>query len=163
MQKSFIKTFPRPLNRLFAIFLALSLLACQSDDFETLDGHAVSVSDWQGQWVLINYWAHWCRPCLLEIPELNKLHHDMSVTNKKIKVFGVNFDGVLGHELEEQASQFSIEFPILIQDPSQKLGYQRPNVVPATYLIGPDGQVKDVLLGPQTYDSILTFVKKWEP
>ena len=51
-----------------------------------------------GQWVVINYWAQWCKPCIEEIPYLNTLDRDYA----QVTVLGVNYDGASGADLEQQ-------------------------------------------------------------
>ncbi len=99
------------------------------------------------RWAVINYWAVWCAPCREEIPELNELarkHAD------SVRVFGVNFDGAQGDKLNTAIEELGIEFPVLEKDPQPELGIARPQALPVTVLIKPDGTVAEVLLGPQT-------------
>ena len=104
------------------------------------------------QWKVINYWAIWCKPCREEIPELNRLDSD-----EKLTVLGVNFDGKTGSALAADANNLGIQFKN-IPDPSEKLNLKRPNVLPTTFIVSPEGSVKAVLVGPQTEDSILAVI-----
>ncbi len=103
----------------------------------------------QGQWVVINYWAIWCKPCAEEIPELNALDELPGVT-----VLGVNFDGASGAELAQQLQQLAIRFPTLDADPAAQLGLARPVVLPTTLVLDPSGKLRDTLVGPQTLQSL---------
>lgn len=104
-----------------------------------------------GSWRLVNYWAIWCTPCREEIPELNALNHYEDIT-----VLGVNYDGKLGDELGEHATALGIRFDLLHEDPSENLGTPRPQVLPTTLVISPDGAVLATLVGPQTTQAMLT-------
>ena len=97
----------------------------------------------QGQWVYVNYWAQWCKPCIKEIPELNALDADHS----DITVLGVNYDGVTGSELEQQLTSLNVDFDTLSSDPSEALGIPRPMVLPTTVIIAPSGELHSTLLG----------------
>ena len=105
-----------------------------------------------GQWLLVNYWAEWCKPCLEEIPELGAFagkHAGMA------RVVLVNFDGVTGEALQQQASTLGIPPELLLdRDPAAELGLARPQALPSTFVIGPDGAQRNVLLGPQTVASL---------
>ena len=103
----------------------------------------------RGQWVVINYWAIWCKPCAQEIPELNTLAESPGVT-----VLGVNFDGAGGEELEQQLRQLDIRFPTLEVDPAAELGVARPVVLPTSLVIDPSGKLRETLVGPQTLQSL---------
>ena len=98
-----------------------------------------------GQWRLINYWALWCTPCREEIPELNGVNNAPDIT-----VFGVNYDGKKGQELSQQRSAMGITFANLPLDPASVLGIPRPNVLPSTLIISPQGELVATLKGPQT-------------
>jgi thiol-disulfide isomerase/thioredoxin len=100
-----------------------------------------------GEWVFINYWASWCKPCLEEIPELNEFAAEQA---GRARVFAVNFDGETGAELRAQADAFGIEIPLLEQDPAAVLGLERPTALPTTVVLDPSGTVRAVLRGPQT-------------
>jgi thiol:disulfide interchange protein DsbD len=56
--------------------------------FRSLDGAAISPSDWKGKVVVLNYWATWCVPCRSEIPEFNRMHADL----KGVEVVGISMD-----------------------------------------------------------------------
>jgi thiol-disulfide isomerase/thioredoxin len=104
----------------------------------------------RGQWVVINYWAKWCKPCLKEIPELNELDQGYD----SVTVLGVNYDGVTGAELAEQTQQFGVEFVSLGEDPAALLQIPRPVVLPTTIILNPAGAVVQTLVGPQTLESL---------
>lgn len=129
-----------------ALFCVL-LSACGKVDYATLDGHAGEFADWRGQWVLINYWAEWCKPCIEEIPHLNRFHDEHV---GQARLFGVNFDGGPVDRQSQQAKALDIRFPVLLEDPAVTLGWQRPEALPTTIVIDPEGRVRAQLRGPQT-------------
>ncbi|MFN2286984.1 MAG: TlpA family protein disulfide reductase [Chromatocurvus sp.] len=104
----------------------------------------------RGDWLAINYWAEWCKPCIKEVPELNALHARDGVT-----VLGVNFDGEVGDTLAAQIEKLAIAFPTLPEDPSTGLGVERPAVLPTTLVINPSGELVKTLVGPQTLETLL--------
>lgn len=109
--------------------------------------------DYRGQWVLVNYWAEWCRPCLEEIPELNDVDAIEGVT-----VMAVNFDGITGTELEELGERMGIAFTMLTDDPAPALGWTLPGALPATFVVNPQGELTETLLGPQTEEELLALM-----
>ena len=104
----------------------------------------------RGQWVLVNYWAIWCKPCIQEIPELNELDHSRS----NVTVLGVNYDNLAGDELQSQLDELGVEFATLPEDPAAQLGVARPQVLPTTFILDPEGNLVSTLVGPQTLDSL---------
>jgi len=112
-------------------------------------GNSLQLDELQGQWVVVNYWAVWCKPCAQEVPELNALDELPGVT-----VLGVNFDGASGAELAQQLQQLAIRFPTLDADPAAQLGLARPSVLPTTLVLDPSGKLRETLVGPQTLQSL---------
>jgi len=127
--------------------LALALTACTADTDQSGD---TTLSEFRGQWLVINYWAQWCAPCIEEIPELNAL----ATARPDIQVLGVNFDGAEGEDLAQQERELGVAFRTLASDPAAELGIERPNVLPTTLLVNPEGSVATSMVGPQTLESL---------
>ena len=126
----------------------LSLLGCTKHDPGTT---LSSLERLQGQWVVVNYWAQWCTPCIKEIPELNRLDQDYT----GVTVVGVNYDGTNGEELELQRQKLGVTFASLEADPAAELGIPRPVVLPTTLILDPTGRLVATLIGPQTLASLV--------
>lgn len=136
---------------LLAVFCLLCV-ACSEARFNDLEGNEIDFNHLEGQWVVINYWALWCAPCREEIPELNQLDQQ----NDVVRVLGVDFDDIESEqELRRQIELLGIEFAVLQQDPALGLGSPKPQVLPTTMIIDPQGSVAEVLVGPQSAGSIL--------
>jgi thiol-disulfide isomerase/thioredoxin len=129
-----------------AMLLLAALSGCGPGQAPPQD---LSLAQLRGQWVVINYWAIWCKPCIQEIPELNALNELPGVT-----VLGVNYDGVAADERAQQIEQLGIAFEVLASDPASALGTSRPVVLPTTLILDPDGELRDTLVGPQTLESL---------
>ncbi len=115
-----------------------------------LDGRRLAPADLRGRWLLVNYWAEWCRPCLAEIPELNQFH----ASRDDAVVLGVNFDRVAPEAAREQAEKLGIEFPVIAGSAPEWLPVEPPEVLPSTYVIDPAGRLATTLHGPQTERSL---------
>ena len=127
------------------LILPLLLVGCSKE--ATLAGG--------GSWRVVNYWAIWCTPCREEIPELNRLAERQDIT-----VLGVNFDAKQGESLVADSAELGIEFPI-IDDPSGVLGIARPDKLPTTLVIDPDGDIVSTLVGPQTEESLANIIENF--
>jgi thiol-disulfide isomerase/thioredoxin len=131
------------------LVLIVWLSACSSETgIPLLSGETLKPSK-QDQWLLINYWATWCAPCIVEIPELNELDQEQD-----IRVIGVNFDQLAGEELQAAIQQLGIKFDVALEDPLTIWNYAPPQVLPATVMISPSGEVRNILVGPQTRESL---------
>jgi thiol-disulfide isomerase/thioredoxin len=144
---------------LLALTLLLSLASCGSPEPELAfaRGGGASWEQMQGQWLLINYWAEWCAPCRKEIPELNELHEHGE--DYGVMVLGVNFDGLRGDALTAVMDRMDVQFPVLVEDPRARWDLPLPSVLPSTLVIDPDGKLHDVLIGPQTLESLASAIE----
>ena len=132
---------------LLCLGVLLSLLACTE---HTDTGSQPRLEELRGQWVVINYWAQWCKPCIEEIPQLNALDAQYA----QVTVVGVNYDGASGAELEQQRLKLGVAFASLEADPAPQLGTTKPMVLPTTLILNPAGQLVATLIGPQTLESL---------
>ncbi|WP_417517587.1 TlpA family protein disulfide reductase [Marinobacter sp.] len=136
-----------------ALILSALLVGCQKVDLERAEGSKFAWDDLRGQWVLVNYWAEWCKPCLEEIPELNELDKAPDIT-----VLGVNFDGVKDEALVDLGKRMGIEFTMLAQDPGPEFDWKLPVALPATFIVNPDGNLLEARFGPQTEKDIRALI-----
>ncbi len=150
---SLARMLPRKTKTLFLLFSLLFLNACGAGEsrYDLLGGGSVSFEELRGKVVLINYWAQWCRPCRVEIPELN---HFAQQHPDSVRVLSVNFDGVKGEVLLQQVQALGIEFDTLLQDPRYDLAVPASGGLPETIVLSRSGEVQEVLLGPQTRQSL---------
>ncbi len=137
-------------HKIIQLFCLLLLFACQKNDIEVYNGSNTNLNKLNGNWIVINYWADWCAPCIKEIPELNEFADD----NKDIFVFTFNFDQLDQEDLEPIARKFNIQVPSLLTHPRDIWGIQTPPAVPATFFINPNGELVLSLFRPQTKDAL---------
>jgi thiol-disulfide isomerase/thioredoxin len=142
-----------------AMLLCTSLLlsACAKTEYSDNHGNSGQFSDFEGRWLVINYWAVWCKPCIEEIPELNQFAKQQAETTV---VLGVDFDQSSGEKLQQAVADLAIEFAVLHNDPASLLGYQRPQVLPTTLIYNPDGKLVHTLIGPQNRQSLTAAMAK---
>ena len=138
-------------KKLLAYVLISLFLGCSQPDLLTSENKKVYLDDLKGKWILINYWADWCPPCIKEIPELNKLN---SQFGDQVSVFLFNFDRLEGNELRKQLLKIKAEIPSLISDPQLIYNYDVPDALPVTFVIDKEGKLSMTLKGPQTLEEI---------
>lgn len=117
--------------------------ALQSD-FETLEGESYTWSEFSEQWVVVNYFAEWCAPCLREIPELVAFDETKPADTE---LFAVSYDPLSKARLMELKEKYQINLPLIVPDKNMIMPMERPPYLPATFIIGPDGKVKKTLMG----------------
>jgi len=133
--------------QLFCLFI---LLSCQNNNIKVFDGSDTSLSKLNGNWIVINYWADWCAPCIKEIPELNEFAKE----NEDLFVYTFNFDHLEIEDLAPLTKKFKISVPSLVTHPREIWGIQTPPAVPATFFINPNGELVLSLFRPQTKDKL---------
>ncbi|WP_263080212.1 TlpA family protein disulfide reductase [Endozoicomonas sp. Mp262] len=136
-------------------FLFIIIAGCQKPDFNAIDGQKINLKDSQGRWLALNIWAEWCDPCREEIPHLNSLSG-----KGEIRVVGYDFDEEKGQPLKDKVKSMAIAFPVIEENPLPLLGVKSPQVLPATYIINPEGKLVDTLYGPQTGESIKGYISE---
>ncbi|MDH5736788.1 MAG: TlpA family protein disulfide reductase [Gammaproteobacteria bacterium] len=139
------------------IILMLSGCEGQTPDFYDAAGEGYTYAQLREKWLIVNYWATWCAPCIKEIPEFNQLARDRA----DIQIFGVNFDGAREQMLDNQIQKMGISFPVFAEDPAKKLGLRRPDVLPTTFLIPPGENMRVIMLvGPQDRNTLLAEIEQ---
>jgi len=141
------------MRRLTLIFLSLISLAAQASSvlLTDLHGEKKSFDSLRGRWVLINYWAGWCQPCVDEIGELNRFYQQKK---DKVSLYAVNFDGLPVSEQVALMAKLRIKYPALSEDPGPDLGLGYIRGVPVTFVFNPKGKLTDTLYGGQTLASL---------
>lgn len=132
--------------------LGLGLAGCSSSemapevgnlapDFQlsTLDGQSVSLSDFRGRPVLVNFWASWCGPCRYEMPFLQRIHEEQAANG--LVVLGVNL-GESPDEIREFMADFGLSFTMLLDSRQDVALMYNVRGIPTTLLIDEDGVIR---------------------
>lgn len=115
-----------------------------------LDGKKVSLKDFRGKIVFLNFWATWCLPCREEMPAMEKLYNEFRA--KKFVVLAVNVKD-RKQDAVNFAQELKLSYPIVF-DPEGKVGLLYGAWgLPTTYLIGPDGEGLARAWGPADWYS----------
>lgn len=113
----------------------------------TLEGAAWDLTQQRGKWVIVNYWATWCGPCLQEMPELSAL----AAMRSHIAVIGLAYEDSTVEDLRAFMQTRPVTYPIAlisVYTPPQDFG--APRGLPTTWLIRPDGRLARKYTGPVT-------------
>jgi thiol-disulfide isomerase/thioredoxin len=154
----------RALSYCLLAILALSVAPAQAAyeteqpvDFtlQQLGGGAVSLSDFRGEWVVVNYWATWCAPCRKEMPELSALHSERS----DVTVLGLAYEDIEDSDFDSFLETAPVSYPILkvdVYQPPQPFG--APRVLPTTIILDRAGRAVKDFIGPVTREAIEQFL-----
>jgi len=113
----------------------------------TIDGGRYDLAEHRGEWVVVNFWATWCSPCLKEMPELSALH----TMREHISVVGLAYEEIEVPAMRSFLEAHPVAYPVAIIDVyDPPADFDTPRGLPMTYLIAPDGAVARQFLGPVT-------------
>lgn len=126
---------------------------------QTLDGERFDLDNHLGRWVVVNFFATWCRECVVEHPELTSLHEDHAERGD-IALVSVVFD-----DDPDAAAEFFDErgggWPVVLDD-SGIAGHYGVTKVPETYLVAPSGRVVEKLIAGVTQDGLERIIGEYE-
>ena len=125
-------------NRLAAFFLALaSVPAVAAAGFDLVDtqGAHHRLADARGRWVVLNFWATWCVPCIAEIPELVEFHR----RHPQVLLIGVATDSEDVAKVKRFAARLHHDYPLVLSDDAVERQLGSPRALPTTRIYSPDG------------------------
>ncbi len=113
----------------------------------TLEGKSFDLSSQRGKWVIVNFWATWCSPCIKEMPDISSF----VASHKEVAAIGLAFEDTDKAEVQAFAKAHPVAYPLALLDmykPPEDFG--APRSLPTTYVISPDGSVAKIFTGPIT-------------
>ena len=128
-------------------FVITSQSAIADTNFTLKDTAGIQhqLANYKGKWVLVNYWATWCPPCLEEVPELVNLYDHRK--KKDLMVFGVVFDYKSVKDVAEYVDDMLMSYPIVLGDDAVSAQIGSPEVLPTTFIYNPKGELVKIKRG----------------
>ena len=136
--------------------MVLALVGCKDKAQLTLaDGELKTLSDYQGQWLVVNYFAEWCTPCLREMPLLNELSQSGGPV-----VLAVSFDALSSQALQDLSVRYQMTMPVVakLEGPWP---FESPRALPTTLVLDPKGKLVDTHQGELKPEEIANWRDKY--
>lgn len=141
--------------------MAQTMMGKVAPNFTLVDikGKKVSLSDFKGHAIVVNFWATYCGPCKVEMPwfqDLGTKYHE-----KGLVILGLDQDdGMATEEVAAASRRVGVSYPILMPDDKVAKDYQLSDYLPETYYIGENGRVVDQTIGTHSKDEIEADIQK---
>ena len=108
-------------------------------------GRYIRLTDYRGKVVLVNFWATWCPPCRIEIPDLIKLQRDYR--SRGLQVIGVTYPPQKFAKVYRFVLRAKVNYPVALGTKETKLLFSSSETLPMTIVIGTDGRIRDIIEG----------------
>jgi thiol-disulfide isomerase/thioredoxin len=121
----------------------------------TLDGKTFDLAAQRGNWVIVNFWATWCVPCIKEMPDISRF----VATHKHVRAIGLAYEDSEPADIKAFLAKHPVIYPIAQVTLDKPLkDFDEPRGLPTTYLISPDGKVAKPIVGPVTEASLKALI-----
>ena len=123
----------------------------------------VSLADYRGKVVVLNFWASWCPPCRAEMPSMDQLYREMKGNNFTVLAVNVETNG--RPAVTNFIKKIPISFPVLLDDAQKVSELYQVSGLPQTYIINKQGEIVQQITGaidwnaPKTREFILSLIK----
>ena len=153
----------------FVTLIAIFLLSLYSQGYaannnaqkdfviKDMTGKNHTLSQYKGKWVIVNYWATWCPPCLEEVPDFVALYD--SRKNKDVMVIGIAMDYQSAQEVNEYVADMLMSYPIVLGDDDVIKQIGSTTVLPTTYIYNPNGALVKIKHGLVSKKYLEDFMK----
>ncbi|HEX4857817.1 MAG TPA: TlpA disulfide reductase family protein [Usitatibacteraceae bacterium] len=149
-----------PLNWLMAIaslsVWLLSPVGAHCFDLKDVDGHAQRLSELKGKWVVVNFWATWCAPCVKEIPDIAAFGKEHGA---KVRVIGIALDWDDEKQVRAFARKVGHTYPLVLGNDVSEKTFGKVKGLPTTIVYTPDGKIAYQKTGTVTRELLTRVIK----
>ena len=118
------------------------------------DGRPVSLSDFRGKIVFLNFWTTWCYACRIEMPDMEKLHQKFK--NRDFAMVTINLQESVS-QVKQFFKDFELTFTALLDSDGAVGAYFMITAIPTTFILDKDGIIIGKVMGPRQWDDKKAF------
>ncbi|WP_342600405.1 redoxin domain-containing protein [Psychrobacillus sp. FSL H8-0483] len=125
----------------------------------TLDGEEVTLADYRGKKVVLNFWATWCPPCKAEMPHMQNYYEDMA-EKENVEILAVNLTSsdVGLDKVKAFQEDYALSFPIPLDEEGILGETYQAITIPTTYMIDTTGKIQNKIVGPMDEQMLNEYV-----
>lgn len=127
-------------------------------NLENLKGQMVSLSDYEGEVLFLNFWATWCPPCRNEIPGFIEMYEKYH--SKGLEILGISLDKGNKNKVEKFVKSYEISYPVAMATRKVVEDYQPGRYIPTTIIIGRRGKIRHKHVGYMDKDTMEKYFLK---
>jgi len=132
----------------------------QSLNFELMDtnGKIFTEKNTKGKYLVVNFWASWCTPCLKEIPAFVDFYKENS---DHVEILGLDFEPVNLEVIDQFVERFSINYPIILYTHINDSEYTKFGEIvgmPTTLIYNPEGELLQTFMGEITIEDLYKYI-----
>ena len=164
-----MRTFPIILMVLAVALAAVCTPAARTQDEATpapdfslkdLRGQAVSLADFKGKVLVLNFWATWCPPCREEIPDFIETYK--SLKGQGLEIVGLSVDRLTPDKLRAWTEEVGINYPVALATRQIVDAYQPGEYIPSTIIVDGKGRIRYRNVGPLDKDTLTRLFKEFK-
>lgn len=151
---------------LFVLVSADNACAVKQDSSEApdftltdLNGTTISLSDYAGKVLFLNYWATWCPPCRAEIPDFVEVYNEYK--DKGLEILGISVDQIGVDQVRKFVERHKMSYPVAMATNELFRDYPPPQAVPTTLVIDGDGKIQYKKVGLMSKQELLDLFQKF--
>ncbi len=132
----------------------------QAPDFTVKDlkGREISLSNYSGKVVFLNFWATWCGPCKAEIPDFIEAYKQYK--DKGMEIIGISVDRISPKSVLKFAEKYKINYPVVMSTNKIKKDYEPGPYVPTTIIIDKEGKIRHRHIGYMNKETLKDYFLK---
>ena len=110
-----------------------------------INGRTVRLSDYRGKVVLVNFWATWCPPCRVEVPDLIKLQREHG--KQGLQIIGITYPPEKRTRVRAFARSLKVNYPMVLGTHETRARFSSDETLPLTVVINREGKVSEIISG----------------
>lgn len=126
---------------------------------EDLNGGQITLSAYKGKVLFINFWATWCPPCRVEIPDFIEVYEEYK--NKGLEILGVSVDQISADQMSKFVERYEMNYPVAMATNELFRDYPAPQAIPTTLVIDRDGKIRYKKVGLMSKQELIDLFNQF--